>query len=187
MMNSKSSKSKCRIVFLLMLCAILFMGCSDSARNPTDTGTPGGDNNGDNGGGNDDDTVDYGILYFTSESSTQWQADGPVTVTNGNITAYNQSNLVQNGRCILVDSIDFQSSTHITFTWREDVENGASYSFLASDSPERLQIILYREDANGYMAGQFELFMSSPIFVCYLFTMPPSGSVTLSSIRGYGK
>jgi len=163
------------------------MGCSDSARNPTDTGTPGGDNNGDNGGGGNNGTVDYGILYFTSESSTQWQADGPVTVTNGNITAYNQSNLIQNGRCILVDSIDFQSSTHITFTWREEVENGASYSFLASDSRERLQSIPYREDANGDMAGQFDLFMSSPIFVCYLFTMPPSGSVTLSSTRGFGK
>ncbi len=170
-----------------MLCAILFMGCSDSARNPTDTGTPGGENNGGNGGGNDDDTVDYGILYFTSGSSTQWQADGPVTVTNGNITAYNQSDVVQNGRCILVDSIDFQSSTHITFTWREDVQNDANYSFLASDSPERLQSIPYRENALGNMAAPFDLFMSSPIFVCYLFTLPPSSRVTLTSIRGYGK
>ncbi|HHE46974.1 MAG TPA: hypothetical protein ENL08_04645 [Bacteroidetes bacterium] len=191
-MNSHRCISRHRFTagLLLLLVFSLMICCSDDATSPTDSGTPadsgngnGGNGNGNNGGG----TADYGILYFISGPDTPWRADGPVSVSNGDIAAFNQANVIQNGRCMIEEPIDFGPSTHITFTWRENVQSGADYSFLASDSPDRLQSIPFHEDDDGNMAAELDLFMSASIYACFLFTMPPSGSVMLTNIRGYGK
>jgi hypothetical protein len=143
------------------------------------------DNGGGNGGGNGG-TTEYGDLYFTSGSGTSWLTGGPVTIEYGNIVAVNGTEAEMQGSALLLDPIDFDRSTHLTFIWVAEVHGGASYTFYAADSPDNMQPIPFSEGSGGRMVAQLDLFMSAQIYCAFLFILPPNSSVRLSDIRGYG-
>jgi hypothetical protein len=130
--------------------------------------------------------TEYGDLYFTSDSSTSWQTDGPVTVEYGNLVAVNYTESEMQGSALLLEPIDFDRSTHLTFVWIAEVQSNASYAFYAADSPDNMQSIPFSEGSGGRMVAQIDLFMSAQIYCAFLFVLPPQGSVRLSNIRGYG-
>jgi len=171
-------------LLILTACIVIFSGCSDNARTPTDTGVVPDDGN--NNGGNNGGTTEYGDLYFTSGSGTSWLTGGPVTIEYGNILAVNDTDVEMQGSALLLQPINFDRSTHLTFIWVAEVHGSASYSFYAADSPDNMQSIPFREGSGGRMVAQLDLFMSVQIYCTFLFVLPPQSRVRLSDIRGYG-
>ena len=172
------------VILILTVCLALFSGCSDSARTPTDTGVIPDDDNDDDG--NNGGTTEYGDLYFTSGSGTSWLTGGPVTLEYGNLVAVNDTEAEMQGSALLLEPIDFDRSTHLTFIWVAQVQGSASYAFYAADNPDNMQSIPFSEGSGGRMVAPFDLFMSAQIYCAFLFILPPNSSVRLSDIRGYG-
>ena len=187
--NRKTLKPTYKIsVFVLSFVILVsIIGCLNETENPVDTGVPNdGDNNGDDRNGNDE-PIDYGTLYFSSHAGTVWRTEGQVTVSEGNITARNESSADQAGSCTLINPISFSSDRNIAITWKETITGNASYGFWISDSLDPRQQLSFSLDADSNMVSQFTMYMVSPVHLFYQFELPPNSSVIISDIHAYGK
>ena len=174
-----------KISIFILVFVVLFttIGCLNETENPADTGLP---DNGDDGNGNGD-PIDYGTLYFSSHAETIWRTEGPVSVSEGNITAENESSADRVGSCTLYNSINFSSDRNIAVIWKETITGNASYRFWISDSLDPYQQLSFSEDADGNMVSKFTMYMVSPVHLFYQFELAPNSSVIISDIHAYAK
>ena len=178
---------KIGVFVLSFVILIAIIGCLNETENPADTGVPNnGDDNGDDGNDNGEQ-IDYGTLYFSSNAGTIWRTEGPVTVSEGNLTAENELSVDQVGSCTLYNPISFSSDRNIAVIWKETITGNASYRFWISDSLDPRQQLSFSLDTDGNMVSQFTMYMVSPVHLFYQFELLPNSSVIISDIHAYGK
>lgn len=166
----------------LCLAAATGFGCRRSLRTPI---TPPDTTSHNDGGGDTTGTGDFGTLYFQNTAATRWSVDGPVTASSGVIAAVNSGGDTLTAACTLTDSIDFRTALVITFTWRETVAGGATYTFNISQTGERWDPVPMRP-SGALMTARFTFMLSAPVKCRFAFRLPPASSVRIADLKAYG-
>lgn len=123
-----------------------------------------------------------------SDGNGIWILEGPVTYTDGVLYARNSSATPGDtvyGSATLAEAKDFGETPLVTYTWREDVNNGAEYDFLVGERSGDFSGIPYHDDGSGGMKAQLQFWLDFRALLMsrYEFTLPPESHVRIIDYR----
>ena len=157
-----------KLIGLLVLLIILAVGsCSNDPANPPGIWQPDTSGNDDNG---------------------LWVLDGSVTYTDGELYARNTSTAPGDtayATATLAEAKDFGHTTLVTFTWREEVTNGAEYIFLIGERFADMSELPYHEEGSDSIKAQVQFWLDfrASLLSRYEFKLPPSSHVRIINYR----
>lgn len=150
-----------------LIVILLIASCSNNAANPPGFWQPDTSGNGDN---------------------SMWIVEGSVTYGNGVIYANNPSTTPGDtayGSAMLSEPKDFGHTPLVTFSWHEEVDNGAEYTFMIGERLADMSELPYHEVSLSNMQAQVQFWLDFRALLLsrFEFTLPPGSYVKISDYR----